>query len=68
MIFDHDHKAGDCLVLKQVHIVQLITTLDLFHFLLCRSSDESADQLFRILQLVSQLEEAGQENKHPEKT
>ena len=36
-------------------------------FYFCRSSDQSADQLLKIVLMISQLQEASQQNKHPEK-
>ena len=36
-------------------------------FYFCRSSDQSADQLLKIVLMISQLQEASQQNKHPGK-
>ena len=36
-------------------------------FYFCRSSDQSADQLLKIVHMISQLQEASEQNKYPEK-
>ena len=64
MINDHDDTDG-VLAIEGKASQHYFTN---YNFPCCRSSDESADQLLKIVQLISQLQESSQHNKHPEKT